>query len=114
MNRQKRTQELFREVNERIHCIVGPEAREAGEHVEYLCECGSLDCMETVKLATYQYEAVRACAGLLVLAPAHQHEATGRVLAHGLAYALLESVPNESADRPQPPSARGADHVYPQ
>ena len=64
MNRQKRTQELFREVNERIHCIVGPEAREAGEHVEYLCECGSLDCMETVKLATYQYEAVRACAGL--------------------------------------------------
>jgi hypothetical protein len=54
--RLARNEALFREVNERIEEV---KASESGT-VEFLCECGVETCIEVIKLAPNEYEALRS------------------------------------------------------
>jgi hypothetical protein len=64
-----RNETIFREVNERIEEVSGGAP---GEHVEFLCECGSRDCTEVVALTRREYESLRADPVLFAVLPGHQ------------------------------------------
>jgi hypothetical protein len=54
-------------VNERVLDVRGEEL----PTTDFLCECGNLDCIESVPLTRNEYERVRANASLFVIAPGH-------------------------------------------
>jgi hypothetical protein len=68
--RISRNEVLFRQVNEQI------EALQSGEGVEgrfdFLCECGSKDCVEPLSLTLLAYEAVRSEPTQFVVVPGHE------------------------------------------
>lgn len=55
-NRIARNEAIFREVNERL----GEVEDDEGLKKDYLCECGNLDCIETISMTDDEYERVRA------------------------------------------------------
>jgi hypothetical protein len=79
---QNRHQILLREVNERVRDLVAPSlaGREQGE---FLCECGDEACLETVRLAVEEYDAVRASPHRFVMIPGHE-DGIGDVTVHGI------------------------------
>lgn len=68
--------DLLVEVNERIREIAA-EHTAAGDHWDFLCECGRRGCFEPVSLTLAEYAALRASGGL-VLARRHRTAATAR------------------------------------
>jgi hypothetical protein len=62
---------LFREVNERIDGLGGPEEGPGGVTQDYLCECANVDCTFRVSLRGGEYEAVRADPRRFVVLPEH-------------------------------------------
>lgn len=82
MNQQQeryaRNEWLFREVNERIAEV--NEDFEVGGQIEFLCECGRQDCLETVRLSRTDYERVRAEGDRFFVRPGHVDPALERVL----------------------------------
>ena len=68
-HRIARNETIFREVNERIEEVSG---NAPGEHVEFLCECGSRGCAEVVPLTRGEYESLRADPVLFAVLPGHQ------------------------------------------
>ena len=57
---------LFREVNERIEEIA------EGERTDFLCECGDIDCAQTITLTLSEYEALRAEPDRFAVLPGHE------------------------------------------
>jgi hypothetical protein len=63
---------LFREVNERIwetDASFAAPGDEPSRYLEFLCECGRLDCIEHIELTAPEYESVRAEPDQFALAP---------------------------------------------
>jgi len=83
-----RTQILFREVNERVRATVdafdGP--------IEFLCECSKESCIETIPLATEEYERVRSHANLFLVTPGHENRDVDRVVDQGDAFLLVKKI----------------------
>jgi len=83
-----RTQILFREVNERVRQTIdafdGPN--------EFLCECGTGECIETVPLTLEEYERIRSHANLFLLAAGHENPDVDRVVDQGAAYVLVKKI----------------------
>jgi hypothetical protein len=54
---------LLREVNDRIEEVMerfgNGEARPEDEETDFLCECGTEDCVESVRMSIREYEDVR-------------------------------------------------------
>lgn len=63
------TEELFREVNERI---VRLNHRFEATEAEYLCECPDSLCAERLRLTLAEYEAVRSDPCRFLMAPGHE------------------------------------------
>jgi hypothetical protein len=61
---------LFRQVNERVKEL-NRGFSVVLERGDYVCECGSVDCVERVSLTPEEYERVRAEPTLFVVAPGH-------------------------------------------
>jgi hypothetical protein len=63
-----RNEVLFREVNERVSEVSDelPQSR-----IEFLCECGGIDCTETILLTRAEYERVRSDPLLFAVKPGH-------------------------------------------
>lgn len=79
---------LFREVNEAIERGVWP----AGEHdpVRFRCECGRIECNETVELTVGDYERVRAHPRRFITVPGHVQPEVEDVVERGEGYVLVE------------------------
>ena len=65
--RAARSQAMFREVNERIIELTDKWPAEP----QFVCECESTSCAETLTLTFDEYEAVRRDPGTFVVAPGH-------------------------------------------
>jgi hypothetical protein len=86
LDRLERNQILFREVNERIRTLLD----ESTGPTEFICECCSEDCIETLKLSLGEYERIRARPNIFFVAPGHEIPATERVVEETNAYKLVE------------------------
>jgi hypothetical protein len=62
---------LYREVNERVHEVLAPLLT-TGEEGEFLCECGAVACLETIRLHLEEYEAVRVSPHRFIVVPGHE------------------------------------------
>jgi hypothetical protein len=65
--RAARSQAMFREVNERIVELTHQWPSEP----QFVCECESTTCAETVPLTAEEYEAVRSDPACFLVAPGH-------------------------------------------
>jgi hypothetical protein len=64
-----RNEVLFREVNERVRQVSDDPPR---DEIEFLCECGRLDCTKSVALTRGEYEEIRADPMLFAVVPGHE------------------------------------------
>ena len=80
---------LFREVNERIHHLI-EEIGGAREENEFLCECGSLACTETIRIPLSEYKAVRETPGGFLVAFGHEQAARYRVVGVRTGFFVVE------------------------
>jgi hypothetical protein len=61
----------FREINERLRADLRA-LPEDGERVDFVCECGKVDCAERVSLTLAEYETVRASPLDFLIVPGHE------------------------------------------
>jgi hypothetical protein len=66
-DRIARNEALFREVNERVREVVPSESG-----IEFICECGSEECIERVTLTSEEYERVRSDPVEFFVKPGHE------------------------------------------
>jgi hypothetical protein len=74
--RAARNQSLFREVNERLEEVTG----QFSTFHEFVCECASPECTETMSLTHAEYERVRASARHFAIRPGHNLPDAERVI----------------------------------
>jgi hypothetical protein len=60
----------FREINERLRADL--RALPDDEPVEFVCECGRLDCSQPVRMTVAEYEATRGEATEFFVVPGHE------------------------------------------
>jgi hypothetical protein len=80
-----RNQSLWREINERVRLV----AEGAGD-VDFVCECASLECNETITLSVAEYEHVRGSPKRFPIALGHDFPAFEDVVAADDRYAVVE------------------------
>lgn len=83
-----RTQNLFREVNERIEELNGDRLVDG----ELLCECAAKDCTETVSLTLEKYEQVRRVATHFFVLVGHEVSGIERVVERNDRYMVVEKI----------------------
>lgn len=83
-------QALFREVNERIHEIVGDFG--VTEGLSILCECASSECRELIELTQTEYEYLRRMPTRFAVLPGHDVPAGERVVRENGRFVTVESV----------------------
>jgi hypothetical protein len=74
-NRRRRraadNEALFRSINERIEVL--NEAFDSFGYGEWTCECPDVQCIQTIRMTTAEYEAVRAHPARFAVAPSEAH-----------------------------------------
>jgi hypothetical protein len=80
-------QALMRDVNERIEELVG----EAWQP-EFLCECASTECIETLELSLAEYESIRRSPVRFLIKPGHDLSEVERVVEENERYIVVEKV----------------------
>jgi hypothetical protein len=95
-DRSVRNEWLFREVNERIAEV--NEDFEVDGRLEFLCECGREECLETVSLSRADYEDVRDDGTRFVLREGHQDETVERIVARGERFVIVEKIGEAGED----------------
>jgi hypothetical protein len=70
--RRAHNEALFRDLNERVKEIDERlESNGTSGQLEFLCECGDLDCATRFSMTRHEYEDVRRNPSLFVVIPAH-------------------------------------------
>jgi hypothetical protein len=98
--RVARNEALFREFNERVADMAGsfdPQGEGDALRIEFVCECGDLDCLERLELTRAAYEEVRSNPRRFVVAPGHDNPEVERVVARGDGYLVVEKI-DEAAE----------------
>ena len=98
--RVARNEALFREFNERVERVAdASDLREEGDslRIEFVCECGNLDCLERVELTRAAYEEVRSDPRRFVVVPGHEDMSIARVVAREEGYLVVEKI-DEAAE----------------
>lgn len=93
--RVARNEALFREFNERVEDMAESfDLRGEGDSllIDFVCECGNLDCLERLELTRGAYEEVRSDPKRFVVAPGHEDMSIARVVAHGEGYLVVGKV----------------------
>lgn len=80
-----RNQALWREVNERIKAVADTAA-----NVEFLCECASLECTETLSLSLAEYEHIRSSPVRFPITPGHVYPEVESVVEENERYAVVQ------------------------
>jgi len=93
--RMARNEALFREFNERVEDVADSfDVR--GEHdslrIEFVCECGNLDCLERIELTRAAYEDVRRDARRFVVVPGHEDTEVARIVEPCDGYVVVEKL----------------------
>jgi hypothetical protein len=87
----------FREINERLRTDLRVLPDDAAP-VEFVCECGRVECAEPVRLTLAEYEAVRASSMDFAIVPGHDIGDVEDVVASNERFATVRKHP-EAADR---------------
>jgi hypothetical protein len=85
--RVARNEALFREFNERVEGLAGDSPR-----IDFVCECGDLDCLERLALTRTSYEQVRSDPRRFVVAPGHENVEMERVVTRLEDHVVVEKV----------------------
>jgi hypothetical protein len=91
---------LFREFNERVEDVAGDlEVRREGHSpsIDFVCECGQLDCLERLELTPAQYEAVRSDPRRFVVVPGHEDARVARVVEQHDSFVVVQKL-DEAAE----------------
>ncbi len=81
----------FRNANERVERAAQPDAR-PDEKITYVCECGSANCSDFVRLTTQEYESVREHATRFVLLTGHDIPEVERIVHEGDGYIVVQKI----------------------
>jgi hypothetical protein len=95
-----RNEALFREFNERVEDVAEAfDVRDEGDalRIEFVCECGDLDCLERIELTRASYEQVRSDPRRFVVVPGHEDMDVARVVARREGYLVVEKI-DEAAE----------------
>jgi hypothetical protein len=87
----------FREINERLRADLR-SLPDDDERVGFVCECGRVDCAETVPLELEEYEAIRSGSLDFFVVPGHQAPDVEDVVDINDRFARVRKHP-EAADR---------------
>ena len=87
----------FREINERLRADLRSLPLDA-DPVDFICECGRVDCTQTVKLTLQEYESIRESSVDFFVVPGHQAPDVEDVIDFNDRYARVRKHP-ESAER---------------
>jgi 5-bromo-4-chloroindolyl phosphate hydrolysis protein len=79
---------LFRETNERIEARVQETVGEE-DSLEIICECGSLDCNERIRLSREEYAVVRSDPAQFAVKPGHAIADVEEVVARNERYEIV-------------------------
>lgn len=91
MDRQERVAKneiLFRQVNERILEIEGDRWRV--DPVDFMCECGDIECTRVVQLSVEDYERLRSDGAHFGVIPGHELLEVERVVERHEQYFVVE------------------------
>jgi hypothetical protein len=94
---QAKNEELFRNVNERIETLSETVARD-DPLMEYLCECDSAGCYETVRATRVEYESVRAVATHFIVLAGHEDPRVERVALSNDRFLVVEKQEEAARD----------------
>jgi hypothetical protein len=81
---------LFREVNERVAEVSHYEVETQTGAVDFTCECGLVDCAETMMMTIAEYEAIRAQATHFGVVPQHEQPEIETVIERHPSYFVVE------------------------
>ena len=93
--RVARNEALFREFNEHVEDVAGAfDIRDEGDAlpIEFVCECGSLECLDRIELTRGQYEAVRADPRRFVVVPGHEDPRVARAVEQHPRFLVVEKL----------------------
>ncbi|HYZ78910.1 MAG TPA: hypothetical protein VE596_16220 [Gaiellaceae bacterium] len=93
--RMARNEALFREFNEHVEDVAESlDIRGEGEslRIEFVCECGSLECTDRIELTRGQYEAVRADPRRFAVVRGHEDPAIARIVELHGKFAVVEKL----------------------
>lgn len=91
--RVARNEALFRQVNERVRDVSQAFATLDPSPIDFVCECGTPDCAEPIRLTLEEYEAVRAEPTHFFVVPSHVIPGVERVIAPHDRYVVVEKLP---------------------
>jgi hypothetical protein len=80
---------LYREVNERVRELQERFGLE-DEYVEFVCECGRIDCSERIRLTVEEYEHVRDSGKRFALRRGHDEPSVERVVDENERFVTVE------------------------
>jgi hypothetical protein len=81
---------LFRDINERIAGVAGPQGSPGDDHVyEFLCECSNVACDLRLPLTLAVYEEVRKEPTHFLVAPGHELPEIEAVLVRAEGYQVV-------------------------
>jgi hypothetical protein len=91
--RNARTQNAFRDVNEAITEIGGGFGlgERGGEPMEVMCECGRPECADRIEVSREEYERIRSNGVRFVLVAGHEIDAVEHVVYRTDTYVVAEN-----------------------
>ena len=97
---------LFRQVNERLEGLNQAFAT-VTEQMQVVCECGDLNCVESISLTAEEYEHVRDDAAQFVVVPGHVAVGVEEVTREADGYVVIRKTDRDAirlAERTDPRS----------
>ena len=87
---------IFREVNEQVR-QVNETFGQDGYAESFLCECGNSACMQTIRVQTAEYEAVRVHPRRYLIARDHENPEIERIVHENGQFAVVETFVGEAS-----------------
>ncbi len=86
----------FRAINDRLEADLQAVTAE-GEALDFVCECGHIECREAVSLDLAAYEALRADSTHFAIVPGHEIRDVETVVESHPGYVVVEKAPEAHA-----------------
>ena len=97
VRRRARNEALFRSLNEQINRSERDDGADAGDPIDFVCECSSASCMKVVTVSGAEYEAVREGASTFIVAQGHEDLSIEDVLVSHDGFSVVEAGPIHDA-----------------